>query len=242
MSLAAGLGPLPVRGAIMFKAIPAALLAFGLISAAHASANAVAQTMPAKPSGVIAGAVANDQASAVYDAPPPPAGPKITSNFAKYTKGRYNCCFGFQVSGGVSSHQWLAVPFTPATNTTVKTISVALGYRSGTNKAVITLNSDSGGVPGTTLGTFAVSGLPNFGATGTCCVITTVTSAGGIAVTGGHTYWVVVKTDSLSTTFVGVWNGNVINQTGNQSGALNQTGSWATTSFKPGLAFSVYGP
>ncbi|HEY1962463.1 MAG TPA: choice-of-anchor R domain-containing protein [Rhizomicrobium sp.] len=230
----------------MYRPISAALLALGIICVAGNTAAAVdimARTVPSKPSAVMVGTNSNDPAPAIYDAPPPPAHSKIFSNFAKYSKGKFVCCFGFSLSGGATTHQWLAVPFKPATNTTAKTIEVAISNISGTNAAVITLNSDAGGIPGTALATFHVSTLPSFGATGTCCTITTVTSASGVALTGGHTYWVVVMTDAASATFKGIWHANEINQISSQSGAVSQSGTtWGTTVFKPGLAFGVFGP
>lgn len=181
----------------------------------------------------------------VYDSPAP-TGAKIAGNLANPTKGRYNCCFGWTLQGASASggEQWLAVSFKPATNTTVKTIELPLSIGSGSNAVVVTLNKNAGGIPGTTLATFNVSSLPSFGTLGTCCALVTVTSASGVAVTGGATYWIVVKTESGST-FHGTWHANVLNQTGTQNGAIiNSTtgGNWALTSFKPGVGFAVFGP
>jgi hypothetical protein len=220
----------------MFKPICSAVLGLGLICGVAPTASASGFAAPAE--FALSGAE-----TPVYDTPAP-TGAKIASNLAKSSKGLYNCCFGYPIRAPSAGQQWLAVFFKPATNTTVKTIQLPLSIQGGTNAVVVTLNANAGGIPGTTLATFNVSSLPAFGTTGTCCALKTSTSTSGVAVTGGQTYWIVVKTGTGST-FQGVWHANVINQTATQSAAIVNTttgGNWATTSLKPGLASGVFGP
>jgi hypothetical protein len=80
------------------------------------------------------------------------------------------------------------VAFTPTKSTTIRTISVALGYVSGTNAATISLYTDSGGVPGKALVSQDVTDIANVG---TCCSYSTI-KARGVALTAGTQYWVVV--------------------------------------------------
>jgi hypothetical protein len=213
-----------------------------------AGASASVLKGPSGPNGVVvntktgvAVVTAPDMTEAVQS-PVTPTGAKIFSNLSKAKKGRYICCYGYQLNGpAAGTTHWYAAPFTPATSTTVKTIQVALSYKSGTNSAIVTLNSDTSGVPGTQLASFTVSGLPN---EGTCCALATVNSSAGVAVTAGHQYWVTVRTPTTGTgsNTVAVWNSNDVNQVDTQSGAANNNMGWGTTNFLPALAFAVYGP
>jgi hypothetical protein len=65
--------------------------------------------------------------------------------------------------------------FTPSGTYTLTQIDVAISLFSGTNSASLTVNSDSGGVPGGVLATWSLSSLPAFG---TCCTVETVTPSG----------------------------------------------------------------
>lgn len=101
----------------------------------------------------------------------------------------YNSCIGWNVSepGGGGSFT-SAMSFTPSSSAQVTQIDVALSHISGTNNATIELaRDDGGGIPGTVLGSWSVSGQPAFG---TCCGLTTVYT-GVIPVGAGRTYWVV---------------------------------------------------
>lgn len=159
----------------------------------------------------------------------------IYSNYA--TDGdAYNCCSGWTISAEgsiIGAQQWVAMPFTPSANYAVKTITVAVGYVTGTNGATVSLNSDAGGLPGAVLKKGAVTGLPVFG---TCCTTVSI-GAKGTPVLAGTQYWVVVKTDKKTADTWDAWNQSFI-----ASGPFafdNGTG-WQLTSGPEG-AYSVLG-
>jgi len=139
--------------------------------------------------------------------------------------GLYFCCFGWTVSGPNSPGGqmiWIAVPFTPSANATVKKVEAAIGYISGTNKIVLSVNSDNNGLPGNALATFHVKNVP---ALGSCCKLATGTSAAGIPVTQGVQYWLVVSTDSHDADFYGAWDMSATDMRSYAS-AVNPDGTW----------------
>jgi hypothetical protein len=161
----------------------------------------------------------------------------IYNNFSKYPLGRYWCCSGWTISGPnspIAIDIAAAMPFTAPGNGTVTRIVVAVGYVTGANGVTVSLNSDSGGLPGTSLGSFDHTGLPQFGS---CCTV--VVSNGGIPITAGSKYWVVVSTgpDTLDTW--DAWNQNDTNQT-NQPFASRTNGVWSPSLGILG-AFAVQG-
>jgi hypothetical protein len=228
----------------MIRQLSIALAAIGL---AGTAALAGPLSGPHGPSGI----VVNKESGVVVATSPrmdgagqiaptlPPRVTTIAGNLAKkYKKGSYICCYGYDVRGPTSGfgQQWLGVPFTPAANFTITAIEVPISYESGTNKFVITLNHDSGGVPGTQIAAFTVTNVPAFP---TCCALATV-SPNSVSVTGGQHYWITVQTSSTGQSARGVWNANDTDQTDAQSVAAN-SGAWGTASLTPGLAFAVFG-
>lgn len=167
-----------------------------------------------------------------------PLGAKeIYSNFNTDVDNAYDCCNGWTVSavGSILGfRQDVAMPFTPAKNYTVKTINVAVGWVAGTNGAAISLNEDSGGVPGAVIKKGSVTGLPTFG---TCCVTASI-GAKGAPVVAGTQYWVVVKTDKKTADTWDAWNFNNIGAAG--TFAFDSGTGWQLTSSTLG-AFSVVG-
>jgi len=162
---------------------------------------------------------------------------------AKYPKGQYWCCSGYNVMGSNSGvgEQWMAAAFTPAANHTVTTIQVAVGYSQGkTNGVVLSLNSDNNGVPGKALKTWNASGLPRFG---TCCTLLVKSDSAGIPVSAGKQYWVVLSTNSQEQDTVDGWNVIDSNQVDAATvatfpGTNNKWNAFQTT---PGLGFAVKG-
>jgi len=101
----------------------------------------------------------------------------------------YNCCAGWSVSGSSSANTdqfWNANAFTPAADAEITRIDVAIGNLSGTNGVTLQLATDSGGVPGTVLRTWHLTGLPAFG---TCCTLDTTGTA--VFVHQSQQYWLV---------------------------------------------------
>jgi hypothetical protein len=166
----------------------------------------------------------------------------IFSNLAaKYPKGEYWCCSGYNVMGPAQGEQWMAAAFTPAADHTVTTIEVAVGYSQGqTNGVVISLNRDNSGVPGKALKTWNASGLPRFG---TCCTLVAKSDSAGIPVSAGKQYWVVLSTNSHESDTVDAWNVIDTNQVDSATvatfpGTNNHWNAFQTT---PGLGFAVKG-
>lgn len=168
-----------------------------------------------------------------------PAGLTILyDNASTYPLGVYWCCEGYTISGTgslVGTQFADAMPFTPSVNATVTHIGVGVGYVAGTNEVVVSLNADSGGLPGNSLGSFNASNLGTFG---DCCQVE-VSSITGVPVTAGTQYWIVVQTTSASSDTWAAWNDNDTNQT-LQPFAFNDAGTWTATEGVLG-AFGVAG-
>jgi hypothetical protein len=162
---------------------------------------------------------------------------------AKYPKGEYWCCTGYNVMGPNSGagEQWMAATFTPGANHTVTRIEVAVGYsQQGTNGVVLSLNDDNNGVPGKALKTWNALGLPRFG---TCCTLVVKSDSSGIPVSAGKQYWIVLSTNSKEADTVDAWNVIDTNQVdpatvATYPGTNNKWNAFQTT---PGLAFAVKG-
>jgi hypothetical protein len=166
----------------------------------------------------------------------------IFSNLAaKYPKGQYWCCSGYNVMGPSQGEQWMAAAFTPAADHTVTTIEVAVGYSQGkTNGVVLSLNSDNNGVPGKALKTWNASGLPRFG---TCCTLVVKSDSAGIPVSAGKQYWVVLSTNSHELDTVDAWNVIDTDQVDSATVATypGTSNKWETFQTTPGLGFAIKG-
>jgi hypothetical protein len=143
--------------------------------------------------------------------PAPPAAGLVTifSNMFPVTGNMYNDTVGYYVAGPDNSisglsEQWISIPFTPAANAHVEELQLAVGIISGTSRFDVTLASDDGGIPGTSLGTKSVTVIPEWGK---CCKLVTVKfKAPGIAVTAGTQYWIVATPDDVfAPDFTGIW-------------------------------------
>jgi hypothetical protein len=143
--------------------------------------------------------------------PAPPAAGLVTifSNMFPVKGNMYNDTLGYYVAGPDNSiqgqdEQWISIPFTPAVNAHVEELQLAVGIISGTSLFDVTLASDDGGIPGTSLGTKSVTDIPEWGA---CCKLVTVKfKAPGIAVTAGTQYWIVATPDDVfAADFTGAW-------------------------------------
>jgi hypothetical protein len=160
---------------------------------------------------------------------------------AKYPKGEYWCCTGYNITGPSQGEQWMAAAFTPNANHTVTRIEVAVGYSQGTtNGVVLSLNRDSKGVPGKALKTWNVSNLPTFG---TCCTLVVKSDRSGIPVSAGKQYWVVLSTNSNELDTVDAWNVDDTNQVDPATVATypGTSNRWKAFQTTPGLGFAVMG-
>jgi hypothetical protein len=75
----------------------------------------------------------------------------------------YDASHGYLVTGSSlpPGYGGLAAPFTPSANYEITLIDLGLLYLGGTNSGVVGLYNDSFGVPGSLLGSWIVSGVPN---------------------------------------------------------------------------------
>jgi hypothetical protein len=164
----------------------------------------------------------------------------IFSNLAaKYPKGAYWCCGGFNVTGPTQGEQWMAGAFTPRANHTVTRLEIAVGWsQQGTNGVVVSLNLDSNGVPGKVLKKWNASGLPRFG---DCCRLLVESDGAGIPVSGGKQYWVVLSTNSSEMDTVDGWNFNDTDQVDMVTDASFTGTKWTVFQTAQGVAFAVKG-
>jgi len=177
---------------------------------------------------------------------------KIYNSLSIYAKATYWCCSGYTIAGpaAVSGFPeiWTAAAFTPSANHTVTKIKVGVGLIQGTNSLVLSLYSDSNGLPGTAIQTWTISALPTFRS---CCVVETKVDRAGIAVTGGTQYWLVLQTDTNDTNAFAAWNVNDTDEvdpapvaqycSADQGGSCGTNDAWTAFQAQPGLAFAILG-
>jgi hypothetical protein len=135
---------------------------------------------------------------------------------------------------GPAVTRYIAAPFVPNSTFTVSSITLPLGYISGTNGAVINLLGTSNAAPGAVLESWSVSNLPSGP------VVTSVSSKLNPALQAGQTYWVEVQ--PLAADTAAYWYTNSLGLPGGITN-VNQAG-WAALSGYAGQtlpAFSVTG-
>jgi hypothetical protein len=171
-----------------------------------------------------------------------PGKPAIYSNLAtKYPKGLYFGGEGYTLCGpdcGIGESIAVGGGFTPSANATATEVDVAVGYIEGTDSITLAIYSDSNGVPGKALWSGVTKNLPTFGE---CCGVAKGKIKGGLALTGGTPYWVVVYTDKKETSTFAAWNIATTDQIDAAPEAYNDNGTgWngTTTTLPP--AFAVY--
>jgi hypothetical protein len=131
--------------------------------------------------------------------------------------------------------QWMAMPFTPRADATVRRIKVAIGNEGGTNSVRLLLTADAGGKPGKTLRRWEVK---NLFMQGGCCSLDIAYSA-GIKVTKGTLYWIVAITDRTNPDAQDVWQYSFDHTMGNI--AYNLGAGWKPYPNQVVAAFSVLG-
>jgi len=222
--------------------IRSSLLAFALT--AFTASTAMAVTV----NGVSAskdGRITSVPYGSTHYTPPPtlvPGKNLVFSNVGyKYPNGLYFCCYGNTISGSgsvIGSVNWVAMGFTPAAGADLKEIDVGVGYVTGTNKVIISLYDDNGGVPGNLIKKWPATGLGAFGA---CCQIE-VNRARGIHVTAGTPYWVAVTTDGAGSDTWAAWPFNSTDQINPVPIAVNQGSGWTNAGGEiPAPNFAVIG-
>jgi hypothetical protein len=174
-----------------------------------------------------------------------PGGGKLDTIFSnigfKYPKGYYFCCYGDTVAGPnsqIGSTVWVGTQFTPASNATVKEIDLGVAWVSGTNKVIINLAEDNGGVPGTVIGSWPATGLGTFG---DCCTLA-VATVSKAKLTAGTPYWIYASTDDSNSDTWAAWPFNSTDETDPLPVAGYDGTSWTNFgSFPPALSFAVLG-
>ena len=134
----------------------------------------------------------------------------IAGSLSDYPYGVFFCCYGDYITGltnllGVVPEYWQAVPFTPTANMTVKEVEASVVWDEGTNAVVLSLNSDSSGLPGKALHAWNVK---NLAIIGSCCQLAIGKSKTGIAVKKATQYWVVVSTNANDSDIFAAWEVN----------------------------------
>jgi hypothetical protein len=144
-----------------------------------------------------------------------PLAANATTIFTSLGAGNsYDDTTGASVSGASSNTGSFAatgMAFTPSGNFLLGQIDTALNFWAGTNSVVLTLNTDSGGSPGSVLETWNLGTLP---AIETCCTIETVTPTSPIFLNSGVQYWLVASPGAANTSVV--WEANNLGLTGTE--------------------------
>ncbi len=133
----------------------------------------------------------------------------IYSNLGSSKTDLYNDNDSWLEAGPDSAYstQFIAMAFTPKSNSHVSQVRVAVQHdetSGGANQVNLSIYGDTNGAPGTLLaGPVTVKNLPG---TGTCCLLA-VANFPPVAVTGGSQYWVVADTPLSGTgsDFAGAW-------------------------------------
>jgi len=132
-----------------------------------------------------------------------------------------------------------AMPFTPGGNYNLTQIIIALGNLDGDQSVIVTLNADSGGLPGSVLETWDALPYDWWNPyVGNYYTPETLVSSPGIVLHAGQQYWVTASGDPSVLTDA-VWN---LNSTGD-SGLVATAGpyrGWSTTTYTRG-AYEVLG-
>lgn len=163
----------------------------------------------------------------------------IYNNFAPGLD--FNHGYGFDywtVDSGPRS--MFAMPFTSGSNYNLSQIVIALGNLDGDESVIVTLNADSGGLPGGVLETWDAVPYDWWNPyIGNYYTPETLVSTPGVALHSGQQYWVTASYDPAVFSTYAAWN---LNSTGD-SGLVAKArdgGGWSTTTGTRG-AYEVLG-
>ncbi|MCW5936481.1 MAG: PEP-CTERM sorting domain-containing protein [Fimbriimonadaceae bacterium] len=109
----------------------------------------------------------------------------------------YNNGNGYTISEGppINNDFNQGDQFTAAAGGPVDTITIALGYVTGTNGATITLHTDNNSEPGAVIGSWHITNMGNFGNPG---IATTINVGGAVNIVAGQNYWLMASSDPNS--------------------------------------------
>jgi|SRR5580704_7520923 hypothetical protein len=154
----------------------------------------------------------------------------IAGNLSKYPFGVFFCCYGYTISGPQSTFgeaYWVAVPFTPSANYTVKALEASVGFAGGVNGVTLSLNADASGLPGPALASANVTNLEGFGE---CCTLAIGKDSAGVSINQGTQYWLVVSTSTSTATSFDAWALNSTDMRSYSFAAYNsKTGAWGNS-------------
>jgi hypothetical protein len=120
---------------------------------------------------------------------------KVVHNNLNADGPRYDELRGYAINGpDTGGRQFLAMPFTPKEDTTVKKFLMALVWVRGPNIVNVSLRTDAGGIPGEVIDKTEIFDLPPWK---TCCKVT-VWRTKGIPVVAGVRYWLVALTTDVT--------------------------------------------
>ena len=160
----------------------------------------------------------------------------------KYPNSLYFCCLGWTVSGPDSilhATNWIAVPFTPATDMSVTEMDVAVERGAGTSEIDIGVFTDNNNLPGTLIKKITVTGLPPISG---CCALAVAKDRKGIPVKAGQQYWMAVMTNKTATDTFAVWVENTTDEiSAGQLAGNDGTGWQLGLLLIPHLAYAIYG-
>jgi len=132
----------------------------------------------------------------------------------------YVCCAGYPVTGPAASNVGVLVgqsqtagAFTPSGNFILTQIDVAFWFANGpnTNGFTLSLNQDSGGVPGTAVATWTGLAAPSQFA-GPSSLVLSVFPAAMVLLISGNQYWIVASPSAANT--YAAWAINALDGTG----------------------------
>ncbi len=159
----------------------------------------------------------------------------VFSNFGP--SDSFNTQAGHSISGSKSplgETITAAMGFTPQGNFTLSQIDVAVAHFSGVDDVVLTLNGDSGGIPGAIMESWTLTGLPNFGGDYSPIALASIP---GVMLNAGQTYW--LEASAGDPTNLSVWNENSIGETGPMDEYFS--GGWHEFANRTQGAFDVIG-
>jgi hypothetical protein len=145
------------------------------------------------------------------------------------------CVTGTGGGCGPSTLRMVAAPFTPNASYQLMQVDMALQRYTGTNQVLVSIQSDSGGLPsGISLASWSFSNLPAY--TGAnCCQLQSGLFQSGPLLAAGATYWLVVAPGAADTGA-----GWMHSSTGGPNPLDFYEGVWHSTT-GPSVAFDAIG-
>lgn len=126
----------------------------------------------------------------------------------------YNCCLNWGI--GIPPFDTIsAMSFTPSSSFDLNQIDLGLTWLGNTNSVIVSLKSDSAGLPGATIESWTVSSLPS---PGSDHALVTVAPVSPVGLVGGQQYWIAAAPGASDT--LAIWNWNVIGATGSYAQSL----------------------